>query len=214
MPVLLSAIFLNGCTSTKTQETLEITDCITSSESIVVLSELSTPSAEYSDRNADECLGKWLRKYDSKLKIIPAEQFRMALYPYFSAGTSPHSIEEYQSLINNRSVRARIQSMQVRYVIVQNEADTVQKGHGAILPFAGPGAGGVIGFAWWNRHTAFSAQIWDLKTGESKGDVKAQSQGTGILPALVLPIPIYLPATEKASCKELAKNIVSALKRQ
>lgn len=204
-------LLLQGCTSTENQSTFNIAQPIASTEGVVLLSDLVSPLVKYSDREVDECLGKWMRKYDSKLKFFPARQFREQLYPFFSMGTSPHTPEEFQALINKRPVKERIKSMQVRYLIVQYGTQTSNEGHGAILPFAGPGAGGVIGLAWWNRYTAFSAQLWDLKTGEVKGDIISKSKGTGVLPAIILPIPIYLPATEKASCKDLAKRLVSAL---
>jgi len=204
-------IFLESCTSTENQGALNIAQPIAAYEGIVILSDIVNPLVKYSDRQVDECLGEWMRKYNSKLKFFPARQFREQLYPYFSSGTAPHTTKEYQTLINNHLVKERIKSMQVRYLIVQHEAQTSQDGHGAIIPFAGPGAGGVIGLAWWNRHTAFSAQLWDLKTGEVKGDIISKSEGTGVIPAIILPIPIYLPATEKASCKELAKRLASAL---
>jgi hypothetical protein len=208
---ILFVTLLNGCTTTQTDEAITLHQPITSGEGIVLLSDFVNSSVEYSDKDVDKCLGKWMREFNPKLKFVAAHEFRNQLYPYFSASTAPRTVEEYQILLNNRLVKDRIRAMEVRYLIVHG-GKTSQDYHGSILPvFGGGSVGGFLGLLWWNRHTAFDAQIWDMKTGESKGKINVQSSGTGILPSMGLPIPLYLPATEKASCKELAKHIVSAL---
>jgi hypothetical protein len=212
---ILAFTLLNGCTSTQTEKAISITQPLTSHEGIVLLSDVLNPSVEYTDKEVNDCLGKWMREFNPKLKFVSANEFRDELYPYFSASTQPHTIEEYQSLLNKRLVRERIKAIQVRYLIVQQEAKTSSEdSHGIILPIGGPQAAGFFGLLWWNRQTVFNANIWDMKTGESKGKIDVHAEGTGILPAFILPIPLYLPATEKASCKELAKHITSALPTQ
>lgn len=207
----IAALLSAGCTSTNTQDALKLVEPLAPQEGIVVIADLVNPQVDYSDSEADKCLGKWLREYNSKLRFVPAQQFREQVYPFFSSSTAPRTAEGYQSLINNPKFRERILSLRVRYLIIQQEAKTNNEVHGGIIPLGGYGGGGFFGATWWNRHTAFAAQIWDLQFGVSKGDVKAQTKGTGVLSAFILPIPLYLLATEKASCKALAKHIANAL---
>jgi hypothetical protein len=115
-------------------------------------------------------------------------------------------------LINKPLIRQRIAALGVSYLVVRSGA-TSNDVHNGILCGGGYGGGGCLGLAWYDRKTEFKAQIWDLKRGSLDGTVQAQSTGTGVIPALLLPFPAYMPATESASCRELGARLAKALTR-
>ena len=92
--------------------------------------------------------------------------------------------------------------------------ETVTDWHGGILCGAGYGGGGCLGLSWWDRKSDLGFAIWDLQVKSFAGNVQAKADGTGIMPAFVLPIPVYVPATESAVCKEIGAHLANVLSGQ
>lgn len=168
----------------------------------------------FSDSKTYDCLSEGILDNNPGLKITNADVFRDTLFPYFSAHTSPHSQEEYKAILSNPRAQKRITALGVRYLITLVEARTKNDGHGGILCAGGyPGGAGCLGLFWWDRDTFLNAQIWDLGNVILAGNIHIQSTGTGVLPAFILPIPVYMPATETASCQELGDQLGKSINR-
>lgn len=205
---------LGACTATQTHDDIKLAQPLAKGEGVVLLADayFSVVTNDL-DENVNECLGDGIRKVNPQLRIVPAQTFRTLLYPYFSTSTSPHTTEEYQALINKPLIRQRIARLGVRYLVVSSGAATRNDSHGGILCGGGYGGAGCLGMAWYDRKTEFKAQIWDLKRGSLDGTIQTKSTGTGVIPALLLPFPVYMPATESASCQELGVRLGNALTR-
>jgi hypothetical protein len=108
-------------------------------------------------------------------------------------------------------VRDRIVSLKLRYLVFLLKKPTVTDQHGGIACGGGAGGGGCFGFKWWNRKSDLRAEIWDLSSANFLGEVNAQAYGTGVLPALLIPIPLYVPATDATACKDIGRYLGRAL---
>lgn len=168
----------------------------------------------FDDNDFDECIGSSMRTAYPRLLFVSAKQFRENLYPYFTPGTTPNSLEGYKSILDKQEVQQRIATLRVRYLIVLEKSETITDWHGGIFCGAGYGGAGCLGLSWWDRKSDFGLIIWDLQNKHLVGDMAAQAAGTGIMPALGLPVPLYVPATESAVCKEMGIRLAEWLSGQ
>lgn len=208
--LLLAVSLVAACTTTQTQisESEHRGTRLEEDEAVVILS--GDPHGE--DEQADDCVGKPLRGLAPTLRLLPASEFRDALYPYFTQSTMPHTAEEFEVILENPVVQQRIASLRVHYLIVFSESyESRNDWHNYILCGAGYGGGGCLGFAWWDRQSGIGAEIWDLTGKSFGGKISSEAKGTGIMPAFGLPVPLYMPATESAACKETARQLLQAI---
>jgi hypothetical protein len=199
-----------SCTSTQILQEAKLNHPYNADELIVILGETSATS-EFNDAKIYGCLSKGMLDANPKLKLVKPDMFRSNLYPYFSTSTTPHNQEEYKALLSNSLVQQRIKALGIHYLITLTEYKTNTESHGGIFCGGGGAGAGCLGLAWWDRDTLLSAQIWDLGNANLEGTVQTNSAGTGILPAFILPIPVYMPATETASCHELGKQLAKTI---
>ena len=204
--VLTLLFFLFACTTTQTKHETSQVRPLGSGERIALIGDVNGKS-EFSDTEAYDCLSDEILGIMPKLTIVKPDDFRNQLFPYFSGSTAPHSADEYKALLNNPLVSQRIRAMGIRYLITLVESKTDSDYNNGIFCGGGYGGGGCIGLGLWDRNTRLKAQIWNLKNGNLDGNVQTQAEGTGVMPALLLPIPVYFPATEAATCKELSEII-------
>lgn len=152
-----------------------------------------------------------MQKTSPELHFISAKQFRENLYPYFMPSTTPNSLEGYKNIFDKVEVKQRITALGVKHLIMLVKSGTVTDWHGGIICGAGYGGGGCLGLSWWDRKSDFGFAIWDLQSKSLVGNVQSKSVGTGFMPAFVLPIPIYVPATETAVCKDIGSRLAELL---
>ncbi|MBK8814173.1 MAG: hypothetical protein IPN42_01030 [Methylococcaceae bacterium] len=212
LQITVFSLFFNliACTSTHTQQEASQVQPLKSIEKVVLIGDFNVKS-EFSDEKVFDCLADGILDINPKLAIIKPEEFRNQLFPYFTGSTSPHTPEEYKALLNNPLVNRRIKAMGVRYLITLIESKTGTDYNGGIVCGGSYGGGGCIGLGLWDRNTRLDAQIWNLQSGNMDGNVQTQAEGTGVMPALLLPIPLYFPATEAATCQELGEKLGNIL---
>lgn len=116
--------------------------------------------------------------------------------------------------MDKAEVQERISSLGVRYVVMVTKGKTGEDRHGGIVCGAGTGGGGCLGLSWWDRKSELGLTIWDLRNKARAGSLEANATGTGIMPAFLLPIPLYMPATESAVCTELGSRLGKLLRGQ
>ena len=83
---------------------------------------------------------------------------------------------------------------------------------GGILCGAGYGGGGCLGFAWQDETTALSATLWSLADVNIVHREEAKAEGTSVVPALILPVPI-LAHTRQSACNELGSRVALAIRK-
>jgi hypothetical protein len=120
--------------------------------------------------------------------------------------TAPRKIEDLPELLARPGVDNRIRERGIRYIIwVQGDTERTSSG-GSLSCAAGPGGGGCFGLAWWENMSAYEASIWDLEDGTRAGRISTSVNGTSVIPAVVIPVPL-IARTQAAACKGLAKQL-------
>jgi hypothetical protein len=211
--LFLALLLLCACTKVHSQHELRSLGSLRSSDNIVLLSMLEDDN-DYDDEDADICIRPTMLDANPELHFMPAKQFRGSLYPYLTPNTTPHDFEGYTNLLNKPEIQKRIDSLGVRYLVIVTKGGTDTHGDGAILCGGGYGGGGCLGLAWWDRKSELVVAVLDLKNKFHAGSVQASAAGTGVMPALILPIPVYIPATESAVCGEVGTRLGKLLSGQ
>ena len=120
----------------------------------------------------------------------------------------PQGPEGLPDLFSRPGVTERLKDSGVRYIIWVT-GDTEQSASGGSLSCAiGPGGGGCFGLAWWEDDASYAAAIWDVRDGKSAGEVSADVNGTSVIPAVIIPLPL-IARTQAAACKGLARELQS-----
>lgn len=203
---LSALLFLTACTTVQTQSEFRSRISLSSLDNVVLLSNLASDHA-FSDKDVDSCVRPAMLDAAPELRFMPAKQFRENLFPYFMPSTTPHEPGDYKRILDKEEVQERVASLGVRYLIILTKGGTGDEWHGGILCGAGYGGGGCFGLSWWNRKSELGLAIWDLRDISHAGSIQADATGTGIMPALLLPIPLYMPATQSAVCRELGTRL-------
>jgi hypothetical protein len=207
---ILILFCLIACTKVQTQSEVRSPGQLSPGENIVLLSNLKT-TQNFDDDDVYNCLSSTMRSVNPGLNFVTAKQFRENLYPYFMPSTTPHTLESYKTILGKSEVEQRIKALKVRYLVVLLTSETVMDWHGGIFCGGGFGGGGCLGLSWWDRKSDFGFAIWDLHSKSLSASVQTKAAGTGIMPAFILPIPVYSPATESAACKEIGNRLSKVL---
>jgi hypothetical protein len=210
---LLTLLCLGACTRVHSQSESVRLGSLNGEPSIVLLSSLGS-SQDFDDDDVDKCIRPAMHDVNPKLRFVPARQFRESLYPYFTPGTTPHDLEGFKWDLDKAAVKQRIDSLGIRYVIILAKGATETEWQGGIMCGGGFGAGGCFGLALWDRKSELGVAIWDLQAKSRAGSVWVEAAGKGVMPAFVLPIPLYAPATESAVCNELGTRLAKLLSGQ
>ena len=210
---LLALLCLHACTAVHFQSESSVIGDLSSRDKIVLLSNLEGV-LDFDDNDVDKCIRPAMHKVNPELSFISSKEFRENLYPYFTPSTTPNDLKSYQNILVKSEVRQRIDPLGVRYLIILTRRSSDNNWHGGIFCGAGYGGGGCLGLSWWDRKSELGLAIWDLRNKEHVGNVKTNATGTGIMPAFILPIPVYTPATEAAVCRELGMRLGKLLSGQ
>lgn len=205
----LTALLAAGCTTLQAHETLEAPGDLAQGQAVTVLfSDLHPPEGD--DDTIAKCVRRALHRTSPTLRMIPPQEFRDALFPWFEPGTAPGTPEQLALLLEKPLLQDAITRLGVRYVISVRGSSTHGDSKGAIFCGAGYGGGGCLGFAWVDRESTMSAVVWDLEQPLSSGTVDITVSGTIYVPAFILPIPIPV-FTETRACTEIAQRLAQFL---
>ena len=163
------------------------------------------------DKKLAQCLQRELKKDLSNLKIIPEDQFRNALFPWFEYRTAPKDATELSALLSKTLIREHIERLGVEILAyVHGETNQGQlEGPG----FCGGGYGGAacLGYLSAERDTYMATTVFNLKDATTIGSTDLHFQGNVRMPMLLIPIPI--PAfTQSAACSKTAELISDCLR--
>ena len=203
--LLLAAATLAGCMTTRVEESKNAKTGIGADERIVIL-EASYHNGNETEDGFVDCISKSVQKGRNGLQVYPDEAFVDALFPWFEPRTAPQGPGALPKLLEYPGVSERLEKSGVRY-IVWVTGDTERAASGGSLSCAvGPGGGGCFGLAWWENDSSYEAAVWDVRDGKSAGAVSADVQGTSVIPAIIIPVPI-IARTQAAACKGLAREL-------
>jgi hypothetical protein len=201
----MAGLALSGCMTTRVEETKNAKTGIAQDERIVIL-EASYHNGNETEDEFVDCVSKSVQKGRNGLNVYPDDAFIDALFPWFEPRTAPQGIEALPVLLDRPGVNERIRESGVRY-IVWVTGDTERSASGGSLSCAvSPSGGGCFGLAWWENDSSYAAAVWDIRDGKSAGEVSADVQGTSVIPAVIVPVPL-IARTKNAACKGLAREL-------
>ncbi|MEJ2139048.1 MAG: hypothetical protein P8Y61_06320 [Gammaproteobacteria bacterium] len=202
---LLAPLVLSSCMTARVEESKDASTGIGTTESVVVLASSYHTSNPAEDAFLN-CITDKIQGGKRKMRVHPSAEFRDALYPWLEPRTAPRNAEALPALLERPGVSQRIRDRDIRYIIwIQGDTERTSGG-GSLSCAAGPGGGGCFGLAWWENLSSYEATIWDLDGGIRAGKVSTDVNGTSVIPAVVIPLPL-IARTRAAACKGLARQL-------
>ncbi|XOV87682.1 MAG: hypothetical protein ACFHX7_22460 [Pseudomonadota bacterium] len=203
--ILGMVVLVSGCVSSRIEQSRTATTGIDASEAIVILGR-----ASYNDRETEasftNCISNALEAGENPIRLIPEDEFKDDLYPWFEPRTAPTSADELAMLFSQPGVADRIEKANVRYLAwIDGDTVTIDQGGSFSCTISSFG-GGCFGMSYWEEDASYEASIWDLANLSSAGEISADANGTSYLAGLILPIPV-LARPGNAACKALASQL-------
>jgi len=161
--------------------------------------------------DVETCLTERIRSVAPEISIVPQRAIRDALFPLLEPATQPQSEDAFAAMLARDDVRARLGARGLRYLVVFAGGTRKDEWGGGIFCGAGYGGGGCLGFMWRGERTALDAALWSLDGSHTVRREGAMAEGTSIMPAFLLPIPI-LARTHAEACRELGTRIGNAIR--
>lgn len=203
--MLALALVLCGCVSSRVEESRTATTGLKHDEALVILGR-----ASYNDHQTEEsftnCIADALSKGTEPIRLIPEDEFKDDLYPWFEPRTAPTTADDLGKLFAQPGVQDRIQKANVRY-LAWIDGDTVTTDQGGSLSCAiSTFGGGCFGMSYWEQDASYEASIWDLENLVTAGEISADANGTSYIAGFIIPIPI-VARPGNAACKALATQL-------
>ncbi|MBM4197188.1 MAG: hypothetical protein FJ197_08855 [Gammaproteobacteria bacterium] len=210
LTVLGLGALLAGCLTSRVEELKNTATGIDAGESIVIL------SASYHKGKAVEedfvgCVREQLTRGDSGLAVYPEQQFADDLFPWFEPRTAPQSPTDLPELLAKPGVAERVSGKGIRYLVWLNGGTEQTGGGGSMSCAIGIGVAGCIGFGWWENESKYDAAVWDLRNATDAGTVRANVNGTSMVPALIIPIPL-IARVKTAACEDIAGQLAAFIR--
>lgn len=160
----------------------------------------------------EECLVTRIQEIAPEITVIRQHAVRDMLFPLLEPATQPATESDFAALLGRADVRARLAGHGLAYLVAFTGGTRQSAPGGFVLCGAGYGGGGCLGFAWRGQTTALDAALWSLDNGAKLGHEGTTVEGTSVLPAFVLPVPI--PArTQAQACRELGGRIADVIRK-
>ena len=203
--VTLTTMALTGCVSSRIEQSREHTTGIESGEAMVILGRASYNDKETKESFTD-CIVNELTAGPNPIRLIPQDEFKDSMYPWFEPRTAPGSAVDLAELFSNPGVREQIDGARVRYLAwIDGDTVTTDKG-GSMSCTISTFGGGCFGMSYWEQDASYEAAIWDVQNLTSAGQISADASGTSYIAGLVIPIPI-IARPGNAACKGLASQL-------
>ncbi len=187
--LVLIALTTVGCTSLTINEYKRGTVSLSAGDAVVVLGRRHASDYE-TEPELVSCVGRVLRGSDGGIRVIPEAEFVDALYPWFEPRTAPLKTGQLARLLKQPRIMETMEKYRVRYIIwIDGSTQTTNK-TGSLSCGLGPGGGGCLGFATWDKESEYEATVWDYLNLDEIGRISAGGSGTSYLPAVIVPIPI------------------------
>jgi hypothetical protein len=161
--------------------------------------------------DVETCLTERIRDVAPEILIVPQRTTRDALFPLLEPATQPQSEEAFAQMLARDDVRARLRTRGLRYLVAFSGGTRREDWGGGILCGAGYGGGGCLGFMWRGERTVLDAALWALDDGTPVRREGAAVEGTSIVPAFLLPIPL-MAQTGPEACRELGTRLANAIR--
>lgn len=203
-PLVCALAIVAGCTRTVVDEYRESDRALplARGDQVVVLGRRHDGEYE-TEPELIRCIGARL---DNPLEVVPEQRFIDQLYPWLEPRTAPLGLRRLQRMLDDPDVGPRLRDTGVRYMIwVDGSTATTDRG-GAMSCAVGPGGGGCLGFATWEKTARYETVIWDLGEVREGGRVKVDAKGSSYVIGVLAPIPIIAQVQDHA-CQGLGNQL-------
>jgi len=211
--VLVALSVLSGCAATTTIDKYRPSTeliALNSNEKIALLGRRDAGHHE-TDREFINCVASKIKA--ANIEVLDEQTFINAIYPWFEPRTAPRGLPRLKRLLQQPLVKAEINQQAVRYLVWLDGSTETQDQSGSISCAIGPGGGGCLGFAQWNKLSVYEGIVWDLHLLEEKGRLRIDSEGTSYLIGAVAPIPLLTPVKSDA-CNSMGTQLTSFFSTQ
>lgn len=201
----MAILWLAGCVNTSIEQLRQSPSgaALSTGESVVVLGR--SQQGEYRTEDGfTQCVAD--RVGGADLPVTPAQAFSDRLFPWFEPRTAPQNVDDLRRLLDDPLIAERLQQNPVRYLVWIDGTTRDTDSGGSMGCAVGPGGGGCLGFAWWEKSAAFEALVWDVTRAAEVGRVTVDASGTSYMPAVIVPLPL-LARTEAAACSGLGDQL-------
>jgi hypothetical protein len=201
---------------------LVLTGCVTTPTPRVVVTEKTGTRAVGSEAIAivdaspirrhlrdAECVRLAIEASNPSLWTMPGARFRDAMYPWFEPETAPANADELTLLLARPAVRARLEALNVRYVVIV-DANTTSRDEGFFFCGGGYGGAGCLGIGSQALESTVKAAVWDIKRQTSAGKVSSTATGDNVSIGVVVPL-FFVSKTEEAACAGLGQEVARML---
>ncbi|WHI48735.1 hypothetical protein [Microbulbifer sp. VAAF005] len=205
-PLLVAAIiFISGCTTVVIDEYRRSDGELAEGDSVVILGRRH--SSEYeTEPDLIACVGRELHNPELGVNIIPEQDFVDFMYPWFEPRTAPMHVRSLDRLMENESVRERMENYGVKYIVWIDGSTETTASAGSISCTISTGGAGCFGFGTWDKESDYEAAVWDFRDRELSGKLSADAKGTSYMPAIVVPIPL-IARVQNNACKGMALQL-------
>jgi hypothetical protein len=161
--------------------------------------------------DVEVCLAARIAQAAPDVTVLSQRAVRDALFPLLEPATQPHDERAFASLLAREDARARLHARGVRFLVAFAGGTRKEAWEGGILCGASMGGGGCLGFAWQSESTSLDAALWSIDGDAPVSRQAAKTEGTSVMPAFVLPIPI-MARTRSEACEELGTRLANAIR--
>ena len=161
--------------------------------------------------NQDEkCLTKELRGLDTERTVLTGMEFRDSLFPFFEPKYAPDTVEEFSAFLAKPGIKARIESMGIRYVVSVVGLNTnLHDDKGAFWCGFAMDFSGCYGMVSVDETTTIATIVWDLNDIENSRVTNAVSSGKNVIVGFLLPLPLKIANSEGQACREMAQQLTT-----
>ncbi len=205
---LVVSINFCGCVSTHVEGHMNTDSTATQEGKVSVLAH-SYASGNETEKKFIQCITNRLRSILPPGSYMDSKQFVDEMYPWFEPNRAPTDIVKLRTLLEKPSVAAKIEEINIRYLILLAGHTQDVKEPQCGLCSVSPLLVGLPGLSTFKKQSNYVAQIWDLKKQETVADLNARGKGTTympIIPVFVIPIPMG-GNIRTASCKQLTEQL-------
>lgn len=161
-------------------------------------------AAEDLDRTlqVEQCLIRALRLEAPRVVVVSSTRLRDALFPLLEPATIAPDPDALSRLFTRQDVLERLRSHGLHYLVAVSARKREEGYKGAMLC----GQMGCVGFMWQGESSVMEASLWRIDgEGAPPARYRAETEGTTIVPAWGLPIPL-VTFTDDRACRKVAAH--------
>lgn len=203
--IVVLLVSLSACTNTTIDEFRKQEFEFSHEKSIVIIGRRHASDYE-TEPWIISCIGKQIAAGKNGINVITELDFMNELYPWFEPRTAPMQPQRLKSLLNDKVIAEKIESLGVQYIVWVDGSTQRTDSAGSISCAIGPGGAGCLGFGTWDDDSSYTVSVWDIEEPASVAEISANAEGTSFMPAIIIPVPL-IARVKTSVCNGVADQI-------